>query len=1831
MQYKNFRKKHFERKKRILFVLSCIITFLTVYSLVLPAVTIDKETVDEDNGIVLNDGSDPSSVEENIYTEDNMSFNDNNQGMQAKDSSAFSATNSETKEFSELLREEQEKEKQMAEKISYPSVSFSDTLNDAIVRVSAPEGAFPEGTIMKVEEVEEDLSETLTDVVDNKPIESYKAIDISFYIGEEKIEPLVPIEVSITSSFIAEEPKDPLLVHIDDKGSTDLIETKQIEEKDVQAINDDEEVKGLVESVDQIDEISKDNTLSFESGSFSVYVLVYTVDFHYEVDGKVFDYSVDGGNAIALSELLDALSVLKDSDNGKDVSDFLNDIESVSFSDESLVKIFPVETNSTYQELIDQYDLGIQYSSSLSKEDIDSINSKQFHEGDYALISLRPFESEESLVITLKDNERIEIKVTDAQLKKTVISSSGKTYEITLTYDKQALIPEGSTLNVKEILEGDEGYQNYYDRSLEMTKDDSLIPAPQEDLKNNSYIRIFDIEILHDGNKIEPASEVMVSIQLMDAPSNLAAHSSIVHFGEEKIEEISIDQNLSSVDTLYFNADSFSVYALTYTVDFFYEIDGKVYDFSMQGADSISLRQLIEDLHICDYKNDVSVDDSPNSDLVYSVNSDEDKSQESISLDSFVADIKSVVFTDPSLLVPIKVQNDCQVGQIKTDHHLFPSYPLGLSQEEVLAFNEKEYKEGDWVLISLKPFDSQEQLTIEMVTGEIFTILITDAQDAQMVGDEVLTISNPAGTTIDLFDYWIISQELVARDGWGDLNQSWGGHDDSEGLNGSGNNKGINSSTSDTEHGHALKFSPAWEGTVFNGTKDDWTSLNTNGRDGLNSYTGNSDPFQGIVTDTLVSGYPKLTEDDTIGSNGESLAYLFDPSIEHNGKASYPNVDQLLYVDKDGYYTYDSRDYKADFNSGDSTFTLTEQTSDDSEIRSFWPFGTQNFWTGMHVNSQFSMPTNGQVLNPRGKYKDMQFEFSGDDDTWLYIDGVLVGDAGGIHNRTEIDINFKNGTVTVTAHKGEGHSGDFEETLYLDELFIAANKYNESDWEDIGDGSGHKRFKAGTYHTFDMFYLERGGGESNLYIHYNLISTADFTAHKSYEGYDDDDVLQRNQFRFELIGLDGKYRSVWSEEARDYVLVKEDDTSRAIMPHASSSGAGTTVSPYYNDNTSTELSDGTTVHSQTYITGNVEDGNVNFGTAEISEMDMHDCDEGNPPVYRYMVQEVVPDDAVNSDNIKWADATKEQRAAGGFVKDSVIYDGTIYYMSARVTSWTETDASGREFTRYGLGKTYYTDDTYTAKKTDTPFIDFRNRYTPDIADFEFNKIDANEESVEGAVFGLFRDSACKIPAKDGNNDSITATSDADGKVKFKNVRTGIFFMKELSVPEPYDLSSTVYRVTISKQGSHMSVNSDQNNNPVTEIINLRSTDITVKKIWLNSQGKPISGELHPATVQLRRYKYRRTGPEPQTQNVILHFHFPDYGWNVPLKEFGPYEITGNSVVIHWNVGGCNFFWDQAYTQKITDSSGDNLLQLPLDRDIDLNIYGEMGWASSNLTTVSVDGAYDDSKALVVDDSFPSLEDTARATVTLTSDDYLHAWSIGGGTDYDFPYGDEIGPYLYYVVELDESGNKVAIGGKADSDMSLVSIVYDPEKTEDKGITHGMVTVTNQLDSQTIDVRINKIDEQNNPLDGAVFMLQYRSDSDSIWVGAKSIEDMSIDALDENSQFTVLSGGIVLRGLIDGQYRLQEISAPTGYVICEQYPVVFTVSGGEIVDTDGTSNEVTYSRETEETEATFAIPNTPGVELPSTGGSGITLFRVIGISLSVFALLLLIRKGRIQSL
>ncbi len=1398
-------------------------------------------------------------------------------------------------------------------------------------------------------------------------------------------------------------------------------------------------------------------------------------------------------------------------------------------------------------------------------------------------------------------------------------------------------LPGGTEIVAEEIGKKDKDYDTLYADAL---------AALQQDSRNNitdlAFAKFYDISLLSDGESIEPDNPVNVTISYDKALKvSDADNLRIVHFavdeetGETTVEvldpeQVSAEIKNDKMTAATFEAASFSVYAVVYTVDFSYEINGKVYSFTMDGEDSVSLRALIEALHVYEKTAD-EVDASVTSEDLTDKEAELEGAESNQALNEFMSNIASVEFSNPELLAVCEVKTDTTLGELNIENGIVQKYTLTASEPELKKHNAKLFKAGDWALISLNPFDTEECLIIGLTTGEEFTIKVTDEQDAQMVGDHVLTVSNPAGTTIDLFDYWI-SDDLrysVGRNAWpgnyngGDWTNDWTYQDIGLQVEGQGTEAGIN-------EGHAFKFTPAYAGTVRDGTTD-YKTEDASGR--INSYTGSEamgwfcpDPNQGIVQNTLSDGYPILTNDTVKGTNGESLAYLFDPSLSHQGKKSYSGVDQFLYVDKDGYYKYDSRDYKADYNY-DGTFTLSEQTAEGSD-RGFWPFGTSTYWSGMHINSQFSMPENGKVLNPRGDYKDMQFEFSGDDDTWIYVDGVLIGDGGGIHNRCEIDINFATGNVIINGDE-VGTLRQFIEAAKSEEIAAFTPEELEK-WNAQWDGN---TFAAGTYHTFDMFYLERGGDESNLYIKYNLVSTADFTAHKSYSGYDEDDVMQRNQFRFELIGLDGKYRSVWNEGAGEYILDQEDTTSEAIMPHASSTGAGTTVSPYYDDDYSMKMSNGATVNSQIYITGNVEDGNVNFGNAQISEQDMHDCDEGNPPVYRYIIREAVPDDAVNADNITWANATPEQRAAGGFVKDSVVYDNTVYYMTARVTSWTETDASGTPRTRYGLSKTYYTDDTYTTKKENTPFIDFRNRYQPDLASFEFDKLDANEEPVEGAVFQLFRDSACKIPAKDGNNQSITATSDANGKVTFTDTRTGIYFMKEVTAPEPYDLNPTVYRVTISKQESHMSVNSDQNNTPVTEVYNLKSTDITVKKKWVNEGGEEVSGKGHPATVQLRRYRYVSTAPAQETHNVKLHFHFPDQ-WingvfvNNPEKTFEK-TITGNSVTIHWKVGGCGFYSDSNKTQRITDDSGDNLIQLPLDQEIELDIWSQFDWAYSNLNNVSIDPAVDNSKELRLDDSFPSEAESSKATQVLTDEHSMHAWSFGIGDEFDFPPGDELGQYLYYIVELNDQGQEVEIGEDVDEDMKLLSILYEPEKVDDKGITHGLITVTNEVKEEaptTVDITVLKVDNDNNSirLGGANFELtkvQSLNTVNQVSDDPYSEQGTTSDADDETK------GKLLFTGLTPGYYYLHETKSPDDYVMITTNGWHFQVDENGIVSGVGDFDPDGFFRYVDESNIT--VTNQKGVELPESGGPGTTWIYLIGSLLLLGCGIALITRRRME--
>ena len=53
----------------------------------------------------------------------------------------------------------------------------------------------------------------------------------------------------------------------------------------------------------------------------------------------------------------------------------------------------------------------------------------------------------------------------------------------------------------------------------------------------------------------------------------------------------------------------------------------------------------------------------------------------------------------------------------------------------------------------------------------------------------------------------------------------------------------------------------------------------------------------------------------------------------------------------------------------------------------------------MYMGANFLQPKDGKATLPDGATRqDMIYEFNGDDDLWVYVDGVLMLDIGGIHD-----------------------------------------------------------------------------------------------------------------------------------------------------------------------------------------------------------------------------------------------------------------------------------------------------------------------------------------------------------------------------------------------------------------------------------------------------------------------------------------------------------------------------------------------------------------------------------------------------------------------------------------------------------------------------------------------------------------------------------------------------------------------------------------------------------------------------------------------------------------
>lgn len=148
----------------------------------------------------------------------------------------------------------------------------------------------------------------------------------------------------------------------------------------------------------------------------------------------------------------------------------------------------------------------------------------------------------------------------------------------------------------------------------------------------------------------------------------------------------------------------------------------------------------------------------------------------------------------------------------------------------------------------------------------------------------------------------------------------------------------------------------------------------------------------------------------------------------------------------------------------------------------------QLFAFGMVTEVKFQMTDDGKsTLNG----EDVVFNFSGDDDVWIYVDGVLALDIGGVHDAIQGNINFATGDVTVTATNSKyGKVGDRAKNRNMN---LTGDGIEDGIFDSLSQGNIYEKlettltgFAAQGEHTLTVFYMDRGEGKTNCVIEFNL-------------------------------------------------------------------------------------------------------------------------------------------------------------------------------------------------------------------------------------------------------------------------------------------------------------------------------------------------------------------------------------------------------------------------------------------------------------------------------------------------------------------------------------------------------------------------------------------------------------------------------------------------------------------------------------------------------------------------------------------------------------------------
>lgn len=633
----------------------------------------------------------------------------------------------------------------------------------------------------------------------------------------------------------------------------------------------------------------------------------------------------------------------------------------------------------------------------------------------------------------------------------------------------------------------------------------------------------------------------------------------------------------------------------------------------------------------------------------------------------------------------------------------------------------------------------------------------------------------------------------------------------------------FNYDTAGINEGHSLKFSNGSDG----------------GNEDYNKYRGPFDLSLGIMQKRLgEDSYPIVDK-----GKKESSSYLFSTK-EGTGKEFYSDANYLFKQDADGYYEYDSTKNFAQFNKNTKEFTVYKvpgSSKDPIDLQqgskhgSFFPFNTlgdhkywgipqiseksPDFHFGMTMSAKFIQPKDGKING-----NNMVFEFSGDDDVWVYIDGVLVLDIGGIHNSVSGSIDFAEGTVKVGSNN-----------------YTLKNLFKEAGAEKEGDFVSRKDiFKDYTVHTINFYYLERGKGDSNCKLKFNLPTVPDGSVKVQKQlSNTDKEKYADVKFKFQLLVKDEKENYVPStpngilDDGRKVEF--SEDKVFTLKPGQYATFSGLKANTKYRIK---ELGVSKNEYDKVFINDEVttsQDGNVISNEATVGSRPWviftNKCSEKNSR--KLCITKKIKGDIPVNDKFDFEIKLNGQKYTGNYylqdsegnyytsengplkkAKNKTVcgsaVNGVVSSVPAGYTVVLEQILAGTSFevNEINLNPTDYGNPEYSIEAAEdvnttdkasgkielgsdakVTVTNTRNN----VASLEITKVNTSNQSLPGAKFTL---------TLDGDSaKTYNVTSDENGLLKFENLSVGTYTLTETEAPSGYVKSTESYKVKVSVENN----------------------------------------------------------------------------------------------------------------------------------------------------------------------------------------------------------------------------------------------------------------------------------------------------------------------------------------------------------------------------------------------------------------------------------------------